>query len=68
VSGGHPRLDTPLGRTWLRAASIQQSLLNASHDIDPTVRELIIELAHGQKVLAEYIELIINERNTGERT
>lgn len=59
----HPDLDTPLGRAWLRAASIEQSLLNDSGiECDPVLREHVQQLAHCVKVLAEYIELLTERR------
>jgi len=55
--GNYPDIDTALGRAWMRAASISQSLLSNTHDdIDPRLREYVQQLAHGQKVLCEYVE------------
>lgn len=62
----HPDIDTPLGRAWLRAASIEQSLLShSSIECDPVLREHVQQLAHSVKVLAEYVELLIEAGRTG---
>lgn len=55
----HLDIDTPLGRVWMRAASVHQSLLSSVHqEMDPNVRDFLITLAHGQKVLCEIVEAI----------
>ena len=59
----HPDLDTPLGRAWLRAASIEHSVKSLGMEGDPALLQQVSDLAHCIKVLAEYIELIINNRS-----
>lgn len=63
--GNHPEIETPLGRAWLRAASIEQSLLSSSSiECDPVLREHVQQLAHAIKVLAEYVERLLDETHS----
>lgn len=61
-----PHLDTPLGRAWLTAASIQNAVRSPGIDVDPVVKQLISDLAGATKLLAEIIEAHID--NQGDRT
>lgn len=65
MADNYPDIETPLGRAWLRAASIEQSLLShSSIECDPVLREHVQQLAHAVKVLAEYVERLESHHHT----
>lgn len=52
-----PNLDTPIGRAWLTASSVQQIIANTqSIEGDPMLKEEISRLAGAVKLLTEIVE------------
>ena len=64
MSANFPNLDTPLGRAWLAAASIQQAVQSPNIEGDPMLKEEVARLAGAVKLLCEVVEQLVLREHT----